>query len=265
MSHGVFSKALGDLRGAILGWGLGLGALTALIVALYPSIRDNPDLQAYWETLPEAMRTLLGGVEQLTSVSGYFASQLFAFLPLLLAVFTVGRVVNLTIGEESEGRMELVLAQPVRRWRLATHRFAALALATGLICAVIALTIALGGPFVGLAADEILALVGWSLLAVLPALAFAGLALAVAGFTHQRSPAIAAGATLAVASYMIDGLAPLNEHLEPLQKASPYHWYSMQDPITGPVSLAAIAGLLVLIVGLAGLGAWGYEQKDVGV
>jgi len=43
MLGSVFAKSLRDLRRSFAGWSLGLAGYVALIVAVYPTIRDNPD------------------------------------------------------------------------------------------------------------------------------------------------------------------------------------------------------------------------------
>ncbi len=53
MRDSLLGKALNDLRAQVLGWGVGLGLLLAMTVALYPSISNlYGDMM---EQLPEAM------------------------------------------------------------------------------------------------------------------------------------------------------------------------------------------------------------------
>lgn len=265
MGRDLLGKPLRDLRRSLLGWSAGLGLMTAITASFYPSIRDNEALDAYLESLPEAARGFLGGAGDITSVAGFFQTELFNFLPLILAVFTVGKAAALTVGEEREGTMDLVLAQPVRRWRVFVDRFVALGLAVLAISSVIALVLGLAGVPLDLTSREIAGLVVWPFLAGLLALSFGAVTVAVAGFAQRKGPAIVAGAALAVASFLYDGLAPLSGALSDLRAVSPYRWYAASNPVSGELDVLGIVGLALLTVALVAVGTWAFERKDVGV
>lgn len=265
MGRDLFSHQLTRLRGSVLGWGLGLGALAALVAGIYPSIAGNEELQAYWESLPEAARALSGGAQALTSVSGYFESQLFAFLPLVLAIFTVGKAAQMIAGEEADGTMDIVLAQPVERWRLVTARFAALAGATGVIVTAVALPLVALGPLVGLTLAEIAGLALWGYLSALLALVFGAATLTASAIAHRKRTAVLVGTVVTVGAYVLDAMAPLSEALDGVDVLSPYHWYALSDPVTGPIDLVGLAVLVVLVGVLVAGAVIGFQRKDVGV
>ena len=54
MLRNVYPKSLRDMRRSIVWWSLGLIAMTALMIAVYPTVRDNPDLNKLVENYPEA-------------------------------------------------------------------------------------------------------------------------------------------------------------------------------------------------------------------
>ena len=82
MLGSVFAKSLRDLRRSFVGWSLGLAGYVALIVAVYPTIRDNPDLNKLVESYPEALKAFIafGGQADFTSAAGYLGSELFSFM-----------------------------------------------------------------------------------------------------------------------------------------------------------------------------------------
>ena len=87
MLRNAFLKTLRDARRAIAWWSLGLVAMTALMVAVYPSVRDNPDLNKMVDDYPDAFKAFFGLGENVdyTSAVGYLNSELFSFMvPLLL-------------------------------------------------------------------------------------------------------------------------------------------------------------------------------------
>jgi ABC-2 type transport system permease protein len=52
MLHSVALKTLRDLRRSLAWWSLGIVALVALMVSVYPSVRDNPSLNKLVEDNP---------------------------------------------------------------------------------------------------------------------------------------------------------------------------------------------------------------------
>lgn len=264
MGRDLVARTLRDLRGSVLGWTLGLSSYAALVTAAFPSIRDNEAVEAYLDTLPEAMLAFFGGAD-LTSPAGFYQAELFSYLPALLAVFTVGKAIHLTVGEEREGTLDLVLAQPVARWRVVVGRFVALTGATALVVTGLAATLAFAGALVDLSVRERVGLAAWSYLAGLLSLVFGAAAIAVAGFVHRPRGPLVAGASLAAGSFLVDGLGRIVDRLDPVRGINPYHWYGLTNPVAGTVSWLGLAGLVLLTLGLVALGAWGYQGKDIGV
>ncbi len=118
MADPLFRKALGDLRGQILGWGIGIGLMLMLTVLLYPSIGS-----AYADVideLPEGFLSFLGGAT-FDTLEGYLSIEFFSYAPLVLGIFAVMAGSASLVGEESQGTLDLLLAQPsgggVWRWR----------------------------------------------------------------------------------------------------------------------------------------------------
>ena len=89
MLRNAFAKTLRDLRRALGWWALGTIALCAFIVAVYPSVRDNPELNRMVEDYPDALKAFFGlgqGVDY-TSAVGYLDSELFSLMLPLLCVY----------------------------------------------------------------------------------------------------------------------------------------------------------------------------------
>ena len=129
MLGSVFAKSLRDLRRSFVGWSLGLAGYVGLIVAVYPTIRDNPDLNKLVESYPEALKAFIafGGQADFTSAAGYLGSELFAFMiPALFLVASVGNGAGAIAGEEERGTLDLLLSFPRSRTRIAVEKLAAM-------------------------------------------------------------------------------------------------------------------------------------------
>ena len=129
MFANVFLKTLRDLRRGLLGWSIALVLLVAVMAALWPSIRDIPDLDELLASYPAVMRELFD-VEAISTGAGFLNAELFSILlPALFIVFAVGRGAQLVAGEEEVGTLEVLLATPASRARVLLDKAAALALA----------------------------------------------------------------------------------------------------------------------------------------
>ena len=54
MLHSVFERAVHDQRRSLIGWTVGVAGYTAMIVVMYPMIRDRPDLTRVIDDLSAA-------------------------------------------------------------------------------------------------------------------------------------------------------------------------------------------------------------------
>jgi ABC-2 type transport system permease protein len=228
----VLVEALRERRRSLLWWTLGLGALVALNVAFYPSVRDDPALSDYAKDLPESVRALFAGGElDIASPAGYLNSQIFALTaPLVLLIFSIGAGAGAVAGEEERGTLELVLAHPVRRRDFVVQRFLALAATVAALTLTLLATVAVGSRLVDLEigfSKVLAATTGVGLLALL----FGAVALATGGVRPGRTRAIAVAAGLAVAAWIFDGLAQSVDALEDWRAISPYYHALGQNPL----------------------------------
>jgi len=255
----VALKSLRDARRGFVWWSLGLVALVALIVSVYPSIRDNPGLNKLVENYPEALKAFIafGGPLDYGSGAGYLGSELYSFMvPLLLMIAAVGGGAGAVAGEEERGTLELLLANPISRRRLVLEKSGALALELAGLGVVLWLALWVGALSVGM---DISAgrLAAATLSAVLLALAYGALAVLLGAATGKRALAIGVTAAAGIAAYLVNGLAPLVGSLEAVQKLSPFYHYAAGDPLRHGLAaghalvLVAIAAAAMLIAAAA--------------
>jgi ABC-2 type transport system permease protein len=254
-------------RMSLLWWSLGLVLFVGLLAIAYPTIRDNSELDKTFGGLPPSVQTLLGlsAANTLTSPAGYLNSQYFAnVLPLILLVFAIGLGAWAISGDEGAGTLELLLANPVSRLRVAFERAGALVLLVFLLTAVAAAALILLAPLFGLThglrLDHIVAATA---ACGFLALAFAAVAFAVGATTGGRSSAMAAAATLAIAGYVIEGLGAQVSELQPIRTLSPWHWLLDSDPLRHGLTLESWLLPLAVSVVLIGLGTIRFTKRDL--
>jgi ABC-2 type transport system permease protein len=253
----IARKTLRDYRRAILGWGLGLAALTLMQLAVYPSVRSQGStMRDLINSYPSALKAMFGmeGVD-FTSGPGYLSTETFSLLaPLMLIGLGIALGAGAIAGEEENGTLDLLMASPVSRGRmLAGKALGALAalvtVAAGFYLTVLA---AASGYGMGVGAGPLAQATGAVLLLAIACGAVAFLAGAATG---KRGAAIGAGAGFAVVSYFIDSLAGITAAVRPWRVVSIFHQASATGAlqgglgVAGPLATTAFAAACLL-------GAW---------
>lgn len=260
----VFTKSLFDQRRGLVGWGLGIAAMTALFILMYPMIRGMPDLEQFLDQYPEAFGQLFN-IEAITSGAGFLNAELFSLLaPALFIVYGVGRGARAVAGEEEVGTLEVLLATPVPRTRVLLEKALALVVGLAVLGAVLFLTIVTVGPLVDLGIGLGYAAAA-SMSVTLLGIEFGLLSLAVGAATGRRTVAIGVAGVAAVASYMLFVLGALVDELEPWQVLSPFQHAIGTDPILTGISGGYVAAMVAVAVAVVVVSAPLLERRDVAV
>ncbi len=248
--HGPTARAFGELLPRALAWGIGLGLIGILYSSLSGVLADQlgsaPSFQGVFEAL-------FPGID-LASVGGWL--QLYAELLYIAAGFAAATFVSRWASDETDGRLEVLLASPLARARWVVAGGAAALVATAAMTVLFAAGIGLGSASGGLDFGD--AMLGCAALGLYAA-AIVGVGFAVGGL-WRTSLAAEIAALFVVATYLLDLVAPpLN--LDTLhQLALTAH---MGQPMIGQWDGTGIVACLVIAVGGILLGAWGMSRRDV--
>ncbi len=265
MLGSVAAKTLRDVRRSLAWWSLGLAGVVALMVSVYPTVRDNPSLNKLVKQYPEAIKGFVsfGGQVDYTSGPGYLGSELFAiWVPLLLLIAAIGAGARATAGEEERGTLDLLLANPISRRRLVVEKLAALVAEVALLGLVLWCALVAGTAAVTMHVS-VLHLAGAVASAVLLAIGFGALAVLVGAFTGRRGSAIGISAAAAVAAYLVNSLAPLVHALEPLQKSSPFYHYAASDPLRHGLEPWHVGILVAIALAAAIVAPLAFDRRDL--
>jgi len=249
-------------RRAGLIWGLSLAALVVLTVAFYPAFRDEPELSGIIESIPQPLVDAFG-LSDFGTPAGFLRGNLYAVLvPLLMAVAGVILMNGQTAVDEDAGRMEVYLAQPVRRWSVFLGRAAGIVgwlLVIGVV--MLAAQLASDAVFdVDIATERIVATV---VLCTLLGVFHGAVAAAVAGWTGRPGVVLGVGLAIAVAGYIAIALFPISDVLEPWRHASPWDWALGGDPLASGTEAWRYLALGLPSLAIIALGAWGFGRRDV--
>lgn len=261
----VLRQMLKERVRAMLWWSVALVVLTVAVGASYPTVADTAaDLEQLMDTLPQGLAEMLGAGGGFATAVGYLNSNLYAnLLPVLLLVFGLGAAAWTVAGAEREGTLEPLLANPVRRAPVALGRFVGVAIALAVLTLVTTLVLVVfRAPFsltdVGFG-NLVAAGAGTYLLALL----FTSVTYAVGAATGSKGAAIAAGAGLAAATYVIFALAAFVDVFERLEWLSPWQWFLDRSPLEHGWTWQSTVGPLLLTAAVAAAGTAWFTRRDL--
>jgi ABC-2 type transport system permease protein len=180
-----------------------------------------------------------------------------SLLPIVLLIFGISIATQAIEGDEEDGTLELLLSNPVTRLRVSLERYAGMTLLLAALALASLVAVALMSPLLGLLDGvSTSGLFGISAAMCCLGLLYASVAFAVGAATGRRTPAIAAAAGLAVAGYMLHGVAATTSVLDPLGWVSPWHWYLDRNMLVDgaskwPVVLPLVCTVPITVVGIA--------------
>jgi ABC-2 type transport system permease protein len=241
-------RTLRDQKRALIGWGVGMAAMSAMYVAFYPTIhRSAATFDKYFASLPDSVKQIIGS-NGFTSPAGYLRSEIFSILgPILFLVFSIGVGARAIAGEEEAGTLDLLLSTPIRRSHVLAGKAVALLVATVGLALILWVTVTAVSPVAGLtvpAAD----LAAASLMLLLVGLSLGSIALAIGCATGRRALAVGIASGYAVFAFIMNGLATSVEVLKPLRPLSVFRWYLDPDPLTTGVHAANLLVFFGIIV-----------------
>ena len=248
-------------RRSTVGYTLGVGCYALLIVALYPSFKNDHSLNELTTANPK-LAALCGASGSLTSPDGWMNANLYAnFLPLFALLMTIGYGAAAIAGQDEEGTLGGLAALPMTRLHLLLEKVLALGVLS-LPIAVISLGATLAGRGFGLSLD-LWAVIQVTCTVAVMALDFGLLALAVGAWTGSRSASLGISTAVAAAAYVISSLAPTVEWVHAIRYLSPIYWTVGANQVGDGATALQI--LLLALTG-AGLGLFarvGLARLDI--
>lgn len=253
-------------KGYIIGWSIACGLLVALLILLYPSIRDQANqLNKVLEQLPEALRALKAGdSSELFSPTGYLNSQLYyATLPLIMSIMAIGLGSSLLARDEQNHTLELLLARPISRSKVLLAKALTGIVSVGIVTiAVIAVTILL--------AQVVDMPVGWQYIAAastfsaLLALCFGAIAFTFTAVSQRTAKfAMPIAVFVGFGGYLLASLSGITDVIKEIAKLFPYHYYKPDQILNGSISKGLVAYLSALLL-IAIVISWArFRKRDI--
>ena len=250
------------MRRATIWWSIGLAALIAGTISVWPAFKGSSGISQAMDQLPSGVVQAFG-LADFGTPAGFLRGNLYDFfVPLLLAAAAVLFVNGQTASEEAAGRMELYLAQPISREAVLLGRVVAALIALTVITVVMLLAQLASDAAFDLQIDIRFVLSTVVLSGLLAAL-HGSLAVAVAGIRGRPSLVLAIGLGVAFAGLIANSLFPLSDVLAPWRHLSPWDWAFGGNPLKNATELWRYAALAVPSVILTGVGVFAIARRDI--
>ena len=261
----ILAWELSRRKAYIFWWTFGVSLLIAVTILSYLAIKDQ---SAQLDQAMGSMTSSLGGffgTNDFFSPEGYLSSQIYyIMLPILLIILVLNLASGLMNKVESDGTLEVTLAQPISRSKVMLGKLFA-AISVLVIIAVVSF-------FVTYFCAKIVGLeTGTNNLIVTHFLTFAFSAsfgmisfslMAMSNITKKIANIVAI--VISFGGYIVISLSSFVSQLEFSAKFMPYKYFNSGELLTGNVD----KGLVIYLIGIFILGLVasfiGYNKRDIG-
>lgn len=267
----VFKFEIKRLLKSGIVWGVVNGLLVLMFMLFFPSM-EKSGLQKVFEaelkSFPEGLMEAFGidmGID-FTNISEYLA-YVIQYIAMASGVYAIILGVNSLIKEETEGSIEFLYAQPIRRRTIVTNKLASnatiYALYLAILWAITALSCAVVKPD-----DTALAEVLKDVSYIILGMGFTGYVFMAVGFalsTVVRSSKGAVPMAMSVffVTFIMGVLGKLKENLGFFKYLSPFEYASPSEVIRNGVELVNLSlGGIIILLGIT-VTYYLYERKDM--
>ncbi|MEO3785818.1 hypothetical protein ABGB12_21010 [Actinocorallia sp. B10E7] len=240
-----------NTRGMLFGWATGIGlyslVMGLLVEAVMSFIADDPSYR-------KALEAIGWDVGQVVSS---FIGMMGMLVGMLISLYACWRI-GAARAEESSGRLDAVLTRPVSRshW-LGGHL--ALAVAGGVFITVAAGLLMWAGTLLSDSGVPLWDVLGAALNSLPVTVFFTGLAVLVYALVPRA--AVALPAALVFTAFLVETIGPGLDWPEWVLGVSPFHHLAIFP--SEPFAAVPAAVLTVLGLGLAGVGLFAFERRDL--
>lgn len=244
-------------RRLVIGYTLGMAAYVFVVVALYPVVKNNTDLDRLTDSTLGALIGASGSA--LTSPDGWLSANLYGnFVPLIVLIATIGYGASAIAGQNEDGSLALVVSLPLTRRSIIVGKLVAL-IAQALPVPIVTAVCIGSGRWFELDIDAG-ALVGVTIGVTLLGLVFGTLALLIGTVTGSRGVALGVTSSIAAVTYLVNSLAPVIDWLHPRRYLSPFFYAVGDNQVQHGLSLAWAAVLAVVAVVFAATAAIAFNR-----
>jgi ABC-2 type transport system permease protein len=240
-------------------WGVALGALGALYVALFPTMSGF--LEQYLEQASEQMQQFMGAVSDSMTIEGWLEIEfLTSIVPIALPFLVIPMGARAISGSEERKTLDMLLSNPVPRRHVVWSTLASMAAALACVLVVTWVLTYIAVPAAGVSLGPGRLAAALAVLWVF-CLLFGAIALLVSTWVRRSFLAITLPTVLLVVMYVIGNLAQVSKKAEPIKVFSLF--YHLGHPVRGDFPWTAVL-LMLAAVGVIAAGAViRFDRRDI--
>lgn len=240
-------------------WGVALGALGALYVALFPSMSSL--LEQYLEQASEQMQQFMGGLQGPMTIERWLELELIgSIIPIALPFMAMAIGARAVAGSEERKTLDLLLSNPLPRKNVIMAAMGTMAAALASVLAVTWVLTYIAVPAAGVELSP--GRLAMGLVVLWPfCLFFGALALLLSALVRRSFLAIAIPGVVLVAMYVIGQLAQVSKTIEPLRVFSLFH--HLGNPLEGDFPWTAVLTTLAAVIILGAGAAAAFSRRDI--
>lgn len=241
MMRSVFLKTLYDRRWFMLGWVIGMAALSVLMVSFFPAMRQDGSFDALVANMPAAFEGMIGDLANLKTFDLYIASQLFDIrMPILVATMAIILGLGLSVREEESGELRTLLALPVSRTKVLVQNWLAMAVIMLIVTGGLVVGIYVTMPFLEDVVIDWQDMAALGVMTWLVMMTFGTITYATGRVTGSRSVAMLVGTIVCVGSFLLTTFAQAVDWLEPYEPWSLLHYFPAVDIVKDGVTMVDV-------------------------
>jgi len=263
MLPALLVKSWRDHWRGLLAWCLGLVAITAIELSVYPSFHEaSAEMDAVLSNWPDVFQGMFT-LEDYGTGPGFLNVELFSMIvPLVFVAIGVSWGAGATAEEERNGTADILLVLPVTRTSVIVTKMLAAIGVLLLVAVALALCIALGGPLV-----EINIAIGTLLLAcaasALLGLAFSSIAFLLGALTGKKAVAMGIAVGLALGSFLVKSLSASVDTFDAINPYNPFQWALQGNPLSTTIPASSLLWLALISLACLAGAVVAFNRRDV--
>jgi ABC-2 type transport system permease protein len=265
VSWNLIRKTISDHWRGTSVYAIAIAAYMLMLAAIFPTIKNITNIKLTLMKYPKGLLKFFGVQSfDISSFNNYVTLQFLSLIwVIIMAAFVIAFARNLIAGELHEGTLELLLAQPIERWKVLTSEVAViLGGIIGLVVVTVASTVVFGAAFgmkVSYAGFAAFIPLGAALGASIAAYSI----LLSAVMRDPRRVAMAA-AGLTLSFYLIHFAGTYSKVLDKVDWFSIFHYYNPLKVLdSGSVPVRSILILLAFTAACFAAALWLFQRRDI--
>tara|TARA_B110000438_G_C15706665_1_gene603472 strand:- start:154 stop:951 length:798 start_codon:yes stop_codon:yes gene_type:complete len=261
--NSIYMCNIWDRRKSLTIWTVVLSLLAMLIISMYDSV--GREFSQIFEDGGGSFQAFFGEEVDPGTPAGWLGFELYGiFLPVCLAIITIGMGSSSIGAEEDSGTLELLLASPISRSRIMIEKSLALVTVAFIISNSVFLTVCLSNILFAFSINLIDVFI-CTISLLLFGIFFGFFALAVQSLTKKRNLGISLTGFYIGSSYFMNTLHSIWSSIEPMKYLSPFYYYDGNMILQGSVELINLIVLIIAISIAYCIGHFSFVNRDTGI